>query len=120
MNYFTRRDIIKTKIIKTKKKTKTMLILLFIFFLSFMCSKIYINNKCTDLYFATEYFLTKGSSNRLLRVQNFELVFLDNDMAIIEAFGLNKESPHEEVTLRATFKRNNNVWKLHKNSVYRS
>ena len=85
-----------------------------------MCNKIYTNNKCKDLYFATEYFLTKGSSNRLLRVQNFELVFLDNNVAIIEAFGLNKESPHEEVTLRATFKKNNNIWKLYKNSVHRA
>ncbi|MDO4534469.1 MAG: hypothetical protein Q4B63_01495 [Clostridium perfringens] len=42
-------------------------------------------------------------------------------MAIIEAFGLNKESPHEEVTLRATFKRNNkHIWKLDKNSITRS
>lgn len=114
-------DIIKTKVIKNKKRTKFVLILLFIFSLAFMCNKIYINNKCKDLYFATEYLLTKGSSNRLLRVQNFELVFLDNDMAIIEAFGLNKKSPHEEVTLRATFKRSStNVWKLYKNSVYRS
>lgn len=86
-----------------------------------MCNKIYINNKCKDLYFATEYFLTKGNSNRLLRVQSFELIFLDDDMAVIEAFGLNKESPHEKVTLKATFKKNSkNVWKLCKNSVYRS
>lgn len=118
---FRESDIIKTKILKRRKNIKIIFVVLFVFFIAFMCNKTYINNKCRDLYFATEYFLTKGSNNRLLRVQNFELVFLDNNMAIVEAFGLNKESPHEEVTIRATFKRNNkNTWKLDKNSVTRS
>lgn len=78
--------------------------------------KIYINNKCTDLYFATEYEMVRGfNNNRLLRVQTIDLVFFDTDYAVVEAYGLNKDAPHEKITYQAYFKRNDNkVWKLEK------
>lgn len=93
--------------------------LIFAFFiLIFSCiftfKKIYIREKCKDLYFATEHLTTKGNvENSLLTIHNFELSFLDDEFAIVKISGLTYEKPHESITCNAYFqRRENSLWDL--------
>lgn len=104
------------KLNQDKLKIIILSSLLAIFIIIPFVYKMYINNKCKDLYFATEYQMARGfDNNRLLRVQTIDLVFFDTDYAVVETYGLNKDSPHEKITYEAHFKRKDNkVWKLEK------
>ena len=63
----------------------------------FIGYKLYIKNKCKDLGYAVEHYLTsKKADDGLLRVQNMTLVFSDDTTAIVKAYGLSKEEPHEK------------------------
>lgn len=102
-----------------RKPIKLILLCLIIFLISFFLIKtIYINRKCKDLYFATEYYMSRGNDNKLLRVQTFKLVFMDDDLAVVEAFGLDKKSPHKETAYKGFFKKNkSNKWVLQKSTA---
>ena len=72
------------------------LFFIIIFSSVFIINKIYIKQKCKDLYFATEYLTTRGNlENSLLTIKNFELSFLDKDIAIVEINGLSYDKPHQ-------------------------
>lgn len=105
---------------RKQRKSITILafILIFLLIILFGGYKLYINIKCKDLYFAVEYQMTKnGSKNKLLRIQSLSLVFLDDDVAIVEVSGLNKEKPYFKTNYKAFFRKNNNsTWKL-ENSI---
>ena len=80
------------------------LFFIIIFSSVFIINKIYIKQKCKDLYFATEYLTTRG---------NFELSFLDKDIAIVEINGLSYDKPHQSISCKAYFeKKENSVWDL--------
>ncbi|XZK76384.1 hypothetical protein ACSXCI_06700 [Clostridium perfringens] len=90
------------------------LVFILIFLSAFIFNKIYINQKCKDLYFATEYLTTRGDlENSLLTIRNFELSFLDKDIAIVEINGLSYDKPHQSISCKAYFKKKeNSVWDL--------
>lgn len=92
------------------------LIFLIIFPSLFIANKFYVNQKCKDLYFATEYLSTKGDiENSFLTIKNFDLKFLDKDIAILNIQGLTYEKPHKSTNALAYFKKNrNNIWSLEK------
>ncbi|MGG5462019.1 hypothetical protein [Clostridium sp. B9] len=85
-----------------------------IFSLAFIGNKIYVREKCKDLYFATEYLSTKGNvENSFLTVHNFELSFLDGNLAVVEIKGLSYDEPHRSMTCNAYFERGgNSIWDL--------
>lgn len=92
------------------------LIFIIIFSSAFVINKIYVKQKCKDLYFATEHLTTKGNiENSLLTIENFELSFLDEDIAIVEINGLSFEKPHKSISCKAYFEKNkNSIWNLRK------
>ncbi|GAA0066466.1 hypothetical protein P5E48_04055 [Clostridium perfringens] len=90
------------------------LFFIIIFSSAFIINKIYIKQKCKDLYFATEYLTTRGDlENSLLTIKNFELSFLDKDIAIVEINGISYDKPHQSISCKAYFeKKENSVWDL--------
>lgn len=72
----------------------------------FIGYKLYIKNKCKDLGYAVEHYLTsKKADDGLLRVQNMTLVFSDDTTAIVKAYGLSKEEPHEKSAVEGMFRK---------------
>ena len=102
------------KFIKSNLKLLILSSLLALIIIIPLGYKMYINAKCKDLYFATEYQMVRGfNHNRLLRVQTIDLIFFDTNYAVVETYGLNKDAPHEKITYQAQFRKNDNdVWKL--------
>lgn len=95
--------------------------LISIIFFLILCSyftfnKLYIREKCKNLYFATEYLATKGNiKNSFLTIKNFELSFLDNNIAHVKINGLSYEKPHKSLSALAYFKKEeNSPWELEK------
>ncbi|MDZ4992818.1 hypothetical protein GNF80_07475 [Clostridium perfringens] len=90
------------------------LFFIIIFSSAFIINKIYVKQKCKDLYFATENLTTKGNmENSLLTIQNFELSFLDEDIAVVQINGLSYEKPHKSISCNAYFEKNkNSIWNL--------
>lgn len=82
-----------------------------VFFVSY---KLYIKNKCKDLGYAVEHYFTSNKyDNSLLRVKNMDLVFSDDNTAIVKAYGLSKEEPHGESTIEGMFRKDSlDSWKL--------
>lgn len=83
----------------------------------FITHNIYISSNSKDLGFAVEYNFTTGfsSENKLLRVQKMSLVYYDGETAVVEASGLSKNEPHKNVSLKGSFKKDNNkAWHLEK------
>ena len=71
----------------------------------FIGYKLYIKNKCKDLGYAVEHYLTsKKADDGLLRVQ-MTLVFSDDTTAIVKAYGLSKEEPHEKSAVEGMFRK---------------
>lgn len=83
----------------------------------FITHNIYISSNSKDLGFAVEYNLTTGfsSENKLLRVQKMSLIYYDGETAVVEASGLSKNEPHKNVSVKGSFKKDNNkAWYLEK------
>ena len=80
----------------------------------FIGYKLYIKNKCKDLGYAVEHYLTsKKADDGLLRVQNMTLVFSDDTTAIVKAYGLSKEEPHEKSAVEGMFRKDSlDSWDL--------
>lgn len=78
----------------------------------------YINTKCKDLYYATDYYMTSkiSDSQKLLRVKTMKLLFSDGKTAVVEVYGMYSKAPYDNKTYKAYFTRNNNAdsWKLDK------
>jgi len=118
--YKKRRRLEKNIMIRAKRKFMLSLIIsvgLVSLVSFFIAHNIYISNSSKDLGFAVEYNFTTNSSseNKLLRVQKMSLIYCDGETAIVEASGLSKNEPHKNVSLRGSFKKNNNKsWTLEK------
>ncbi|MPQ44044.1 hypothetical protein [Clostridium tarantellae] len=106
----------KNTIRKNKLRLRYYAIILSIFFGCILSFQFYITNKCKDLYFATKYQITTtGYSKKLNEVKNLELIFLDDDFAIVEVLGLDKEEPHNPITYNAYLnKQKNSSWLIEK------
>ncbi len=82
--------------------------------------KLYINSKCKNLSYSINYTLTNKSEKkqRLLEVKDVNLVFQDDDSAIVDVSGPGKENPHSNTNVKASFKKTSfGVWKLNKTSL---
>ncbi|GAA0077525.1 hypothetical protein UT300005_19030 [Clostridium sp. CTA-5] len=83
----------------------------------FTAKKLYLTNKCTDLAYSVEYNFTSGLSDKdkLLRVQQMDLIYSDGETAVVEASGLSKSEPHKQTSLQGNFRKDkNNSWILEK------
>lgn len=82
--------------------------------------KLYINSKCKNLSYAINYNLTNKSEKdqNLLDIQEVNLVFQDDDSAIVYASGLSKENPNSNINVKAYLKKTSSgVWQLNKTSL---
>lgn len=118
--YKKKRRLERSNIIKSRKKALASLIIslgLIIVASFFITHNIYISSNSKDLGFAVEYNLTTGfsSENKLLRVQKMSLIYYDGETAVVEASGLSKNQPHKTVSVKGSFKKDNNkTWYLEK------
>ena len=103
---------------KNYKKNKSIiliLLVLLILFIVFITNKIYTTIKCKDLNYSVNYYLTKDT---LLRVQDYYVTFSNNNMLIIKAYGLSKDSPHKSLIIQGRFEKNSaNSWILEQYSI---
>ncbi|MEG2869560.1 MAG: hypothetical protein RR894_17645 [Terrisporobacter sp.] len=120
-----KKDLMIKRKVRLKKRRKRFLIAS-IAFLSFaiiftsLIYKLYVNSKCKDLSYAINYTLTtKAEKNeRLMDIQQSNLIFQDDDTAIVEASGFAKKKPHSNTTIKGYFKKTNfGVWQLSKTSL---
>lgn len=81
--------------------------------------KIIMYNNCKEISSAVEYLMTKNVDNALLRVQTIELKFSDGETAVVEAFGLSKEKPHQSTNVECHLRKKNNLWKLENSYILR-
>ena len=118
--YKKRRRLEKNIMLRARRKDMLFLIIslgLIITTSYFITNKLYISNNSRDLGFAVEYNLTTGfsSENKLLRVQKMSLLYFDGEVAVVEASGLSKISPHKTTSIRGSFKKDSNKsWILEK------
>ncbi|SHF02019.1 exported protein [Clostridium fallax] len=88
-----------------------------IFVITFIISirLIYVNSKCKDLYYATEYYMTTYPFNnsKVLDVQAMNLVFSDGNSAVVEVTGMHPKAPHPKTMYKAYFEKNkSDKWTL--------
>ncbi|EGT3616146.1 hypothetical protein FHH43_07865, partial [Clostridium perfringens] len=90
------------------------LFFIIIFSSAFIINKIYVRQKCKDLYFATEHLTRKGNfENSFLTIDNFELSFLDENIAVVQINGLSYDTPHKSISCNAYFEKGkNSIWDL--------
>lgn len=118
--YKKRRRLERKIMIRAKRKSIFCLIIslgLIIIISFFITHNIYISSNCKDLGFAVEYNFTTGfsSENKLLRVQKMSLVYCDGETSVVEASGLSKNKPHKNISVKGSFKKDNNKsWCLEK------
>lgn len=94
----------KAKIFRRRRILALILLLTFILSITLLIKTIYIKIKCQNFDYSVNYYLTNNSSNEeLMRVQDFSLTFYDQDIAIVKAYGLKKESPHKSLTVEGRF-----------------
>ncbi|MBS6601620.1 MAG: hypothetical protein KH333_11510 [Clostridium sp.] len=76
--------------------------------------KSYLYNKCKNLDYAVNYYLTNSNDDdKLLRVQSYTPTFSDGKRTVVKAYGLCKNPPHKRLSLECHFKKDkNNSWKL--------
>lgn len=83
----------------------------------FITHNLYVCSNSKDLEFAVEYNFTTGfsSENKLLRVQKMSLIYSDGETSVVEASGLSKNEPHKNVSIKGSFRKDNNKsWHLEK------
>ena len=83
----------------------------------FITHNLYVISNSKDLEFAVEYNFTTGfsSENKLLRVQKMSLIYSDGETSVVEASGLSKNEPHKNVSIKGSFRKDNNKsWHLEK------
>jgi len=118
--YKKRRRLERNILLRSKRKNMLLIIIslgIIIITSLFITSKLYISSNSKDLGFAVEYNLTNGlsSENKLLRVQKMSLLYFDGEVAVVEASGLSKISPHKTTSIRGSFKKDSNKsWILEK------
>jgi hypothetical protein len=118
--YKKRRRLERNILLRSKRKKMLFTIIslgLIIIASFFITNNLYISSNSKDLGFAVEYNLTNGlsSENKLLRVQKMSLLYFDGEVAVVEASGLSKISPHKTTSIRGSFKKDSNKsWILEK------
>lgn len=97
-----------------KRITGISILLTFTFFTLLCVYKLYIKNRCKDLNYAVNYYLTEPSDgNSLARINHSSLVFSDTDTAVVTAYGLSKAAPHKKTICKGIFRRApSNSWTL--------
>ncbi|PRR82800.1 hypothetical protein CLVI_14370 [Clostridium vincentii] len=94
---------------KKKKKRQRRLAIIFLILISivgYSLWQLYNKNQRKDLQYAVEQSLTSGNSDdRLLRVQNIDLLFNDSDAAVVEVIGLSKKEPHSTTKIKGSFRK---------------
>ncbi|GFZ31882.1 hypothetical protein CSC2_24080 [Clostridium zeae] len=73
------------------------------------------NSKCKDLNYATNHYMTTGifNKNKVLTVNGMNLLFSDDNKAIVEVEGLYYQSPHIRKKYQLSLsKTKGNMWKL--------
>lgn len=108
-----RKKLKKQIVAKSKRKVILSLVIslgLIIMTSFLIADNLYIYANSKDLEFVVEHNFTSGFSsvNKLLRVQRMSLVYYDTNTAIVEAFGLSKNTPHKNTSIKGSFKRDNN------------
>lgn len=120
-----KKDLMIKRKVRLKKRRKKFLIAS-VAFLSFaiiftsLFYKLYVNSKCKDLSYAINYTLTNTADKdqRLLDIKKSNLVFQDEDTAIVEASGFAKKKPHSNTSIKGHFKKTTSgVWQLSKTSL---
>ena len=103
---------------KAKKKSAicmTLCLIIITLTAFFVARDSYISAKSMDLSYSVEYNFTHGflSKDKLLRVQRMSLIYSDGESAVVEVFGLAKEEPHKEVSIKGNFKKDSHKsWHL--------
>lgn len=113
------RKITKKEHFKRKMKLRrfrTLIILIGIIFgISFGSYKLFLFNKCKDLTYAVEHFMTSRGNDdlKLLRVQTMKLVYSDGETAVVEAYGMGKSEPHATTSIKGHYKKDSfDSWTL--------
>lgn len=73
------------------------------------------NSKCKDLNYATNHYMTTGifNKNKVLTINGMNLLFSDDNKAIIEVDGLYYKSPHIRKKYQLSLsKTKGGMWKL--------
>lgn len=110
---------------KRRLKKRLTFIISIAFVLSILCFsawQLYMKNKCKDLDFAVEHYLTSGNDeDKLLRVQNISLIFSDDNTAVVKAYGLSKATPHSESTVEGHFRKgSSSSWTLESSNLLKN
>lgn len=99
-----------------QKRRITILVcsLLLLGSIGFIGWKLYIKNKCKDLDYAVQHYLTSNKiDNSLLSVKTMSLTFSDDTTAVVKAYGLSKEKPHSKSGIEGMFRKDSlNSWTL--------
>ena len=102
------------KLWKRKKFKRSLLLFIIILISIFVLKKIYIKLNCRNLDYAVEHYLSTGKEdNRVLRVRTMTLIFCDNNKAVVQVFGLKKDTPHNNIGIESHLKKDKfNSWIL--------
>ena len=102
------------KKIKFIKRRFLVLVVIFSLISFLLMYKSYLYNKCKNLDYAVNYYLTNSNDDdKLLRVQSYTPTFSDGKRTVVKAYGLCKNPPHKKLSLECHFKKDkNNSWKL--------
>jgi hypothetical protein len=90
--------------------TTLMITLLFVF----LYVK-YTQNKYKDITYTVERHMTTGlfNSHKLYSINNLELTFSDNIVAVVNVYGLQKKVPHMQVSYKVFLeKKKDGTWKV--------
>lgn len=95
----------------------TNILILFIILITLVITlkTLYIRNKCKDIYYSIDYYMTStySKNNRLLRVKEMNLSYSDEKNVIAIASGLDNESPHRYLSYKISlFKTERGYWKM--------
>lgn len=90
------------KKINKRRKPAILILLVLILLITFITSKISTVVRCKDLDYSINHYLTRDT---LLRVQSYSITFSNENMVIIKAYGLRKESPHKSLIIKGRFKK---------------
>ncbi|MEQ8198656.1 MAG: hypothetical protein ABRQ27_11725 [Clostridiaceae bacterium] len=78
---------------------------------------LYFNNRCKDLNYAANYYLTSSSAGeyKLLRVKKLNLLYDDGNTAEAIASGLEDSVPHKSASYKVYFKKSSGGYWLMEN-----
>lgn len=106
-----RKKIYKIKLIISRILTLSIVAIIIIA----SCWIHHVDSLCTDIYKATDYYLTVSmfNSKKLSKIDSITLQYCDTTSAVVQVDGLNYDSPHDYVSYTAYFtKAKNSSWKL--------